>query len=72
MRISAAGQITIPKGLRERSGLNAGVEAEVVPIEHGLLTRKREGTEHPVDRIAGILVGRGMDVDAYINEIRSR
>ena len=72
MRISAAGQITIPKDLRERFGLNAGVEVEVVPIEDGLLIRKREAAEHPVDRIAGILGGQGMDVDAYIEEIRGR
>lgn len=72
MRIAAAGQITIPKELRERFGLNEGVEVEVVPIEGGLLIRKREAAEHPVDRVAGILGGRGMDVDAYIEEIRGR
>ena len=72
MRISAAGQITIPRDLRERFGLNEGVEVDFVPIEHGLLIRKREAAGHPVDRIAGILGGREMDVDAYIEEIRGR
>ena len=72
MRISAAGQVTIPKDLRERFGLNEGVEVEVVPVDDGLLIRKRGVAEHPVDRIAGILGGRGMDVDAYIEEIRGR
>ena len=72
MRISAAGQITIPKDLRERFGLNPGVELDFVPTQNGLLTRKREASEHPVDRIAGILGGQGMDIDAYIEEIRGQ
>ena len=72
MRISADGQITIPKDLRERYGLNPGVEVDFVPTQNGLLIRKREAAEHPVDRIAGILGGQGMDVDAYIEEIRGR
>ena len=72
MRISASGQITIPKDLRERFGLDHNVEVEVVPTEDGLLLRKLEVAEHPVDRVTGILGGRGMDVDAYIEEIRGR
>ena len=35
MRISERGQITIPKALRERFGLNQNVEVEVVPTERG-------------------------------------
>ena len=72
MRVSERGQITIPKALRERFGLNHNVEVEVVPTEKGLLIRKRAAAEHPVDRVYGILGGRGMDVDAYIEEIRGR
>ena len=71
MRISERGQITIPKALRERFGLNQNVEVEVVPTERGLLIRKRAAAEHPVDRIAGILTG-DWDVDEYIEEIRGR
>ena len=70
MRISERGQITIPKALRERFGLNQNVEVEVVPTEQGLLIQKR-AAEHPVDRIAGILTG-DWDVDEYIEEIRGR
>ena len=51
MRISERGQITIPKALRERFGLNQNVEVEVVPTERGLLIQKRAAAEHPVDRI---------------------
>ena len=72
MRISERGQITIPKHLRDQFGLSHNVEVEMVLTEHGLLIRKRSGANHPVDRIRGILGGRGMDVDAYIEEIRGR
>ena len=71
MRISERGQITIPKALRDRYGLNRDVEVEVVPTEKGLLIQKRAGAEHPVDRVAGILTG-DWDVDEYIEEIRGR
>ena len=72
MRISERGQITIPKALRDRYGLNRDVEVEVVPTDKGLLIQKRAVAEHPVDRVYGILDGQGMDVDAYIEEIRGR
>ena len=71
MRISERGQITIPKPLRDRYGMNHNVEVEVTPIDEGLLIRKRTTAEHPVDRIAGILDGSfEEEVDEYIEEIR--
>ena len=76
MRISERGQITIPKHLRERFGMNHNVEVEITPTEKGLLLRKRKAAEHPVDRIAGILdkdaLGVGVSVDDYIREVRGR
>ena len=72
MRISERGQITIPKHLRDRFGLNRNVEVEVVPTERGLLIQKRAAAQHPVDRVYGILGGQGIDVDAYIEEVRGR
>ena len=51
MRISERGQITIPKHLRERFGMNHNVEVEISPTEQGLLIRKRTTAEHPVDRV---------------------
>ena len=71
MRITAGGRITIPEALRDRFGLNHGVEVEIIPIEQGLLVRKKAAVEHPVDRISGILHG-GFDVDDYIEEVRGR
>ncbi len=39
MRITAKGQVTIPQELRERFGLGAGTEVEVVAAEDGALVR---------------------------------
>ena len=72
MRISERGQITIPKHLRERFGLNQNVEVEISPTEQGLLISKRSVALHPVDRIAGILDGSDFHVDEYIEDIRGR
>ena len=76
MRISERGQITIPKHLRERFGMNHNVEVEITPTEQGLLIRKKASAEHPVDRIYGILgsgaLGEGVSIDDFINEIRGR
>ena len=76
MRISERGQITIPKSLKDLFGMNHNVEVEITPTERGLLIQKRTATEHPGDRISGILdrrpLGNGVAVDDYINEIRGR
>ena len=71
MRISERGQITIPKALRDRFGMNHNVEIEITPTRTGLLIHKRTGAEHPVDRVYGIL-GHGGDTDEYLEEIRGR
>ena len=76
MRISPRGQITIPKHLRERFGLDQNVEVEVTPTSEGLLIRRRAEGQRPVDRVYGILgpdaLGKGISVDEYIEEIRGR
>ena len=76
MHISERGQITIPKSLRARFGLHHNVEIEISPTENGLLIRKKTSSDHPVDRVYGILgrgaLGRGVSVDDYIEEIRGR
>ncbi len=72
MRISERGQITIPKHLRDRFGMNQNVEVEITPTDNGLLIRKRTTEVHPVDRIVGILDGADFDIDQYIEDIRGR
>ena len=71
MRISKRGQITIPKRLRDQSGLSQDAEVEITPTARGLLIQKKSAAEHPVDRVRGILDGI-CDVDEYLEEIRGR
>ena len=71
MRISERGQVTIPKPLRDRFGMNPNVEVEITATENGLLIRKRTAAKHPVDRIHGIVPGRGR-TDDYVEAIRGR
>ena len=71
MRISERGQITIPKSLRDRYGMNRNVEIEITATEKGLLIQKRTAGKHPVERVYGILGGGG-NSDDYIEEIRGR
>ena len=71
MRISERGQITIPKPLRDRFGMNPDVDVEITPTEHGLLIQKRTTARHPVERVYGVL-GRSGSSDDYIEEIRGR
>ena len=77
MKISERGQITIPKRLRDRLGINPQVEVEVIEAQDGLLIRKSSGSAHPVDRLFGILKsqplpGGASSVDEYIEDIRGR
>ena len=71
MRISERGQITIPKALRDRFGMNHNVEVEMTPTPEGLLIHKRTATRHPVERVYGLLDGGG-STDEYLEEIRGR
>lgn len=71
MKISERGQITIPKPLRDRFGMNPNVEVEITPTEQGLLIQKRTAARHPVDRVYAVL-GRGGNTDDLIEKIRGR
>ena len=71
MHISERGQITIPKKLRDRFGMNHNVEVEITPTRNGLLIHKRTAAKHPVERVYAIL-GRGGSTDDYLEEIRGR
>ncbi len=71
MKISERGQITIPKPLRKRFGLQRNVEIELVPLKNGLLIQKRSHGRHPVDEVLGILK-HPSDTNRYIEEVRGR
>ena len=70
MRISETGQITIPKALRERFGLDHDAHVEIIATDQGLLIRRKETPLHPVDRAAGILDGAEFGIDEYVEVIR--
>lgn len=71
MKISERGQITIPKSIRDRFGLQKDVEVEIVATNTGILLRKRSRAEHPVDKVVGIL-NRPSDTNSYIDKVRGR
>jgi len=71
MKISERGQITIPKALRDRFGLQMNVEVECMPTKDGILLQKRSRSKHPVDLVFGIL-NKPSDTDKYIEEVRGK
>ena len=71
MRISERGQVTIPKGLRDRFGMSHDVEVEMTPTPKGILIHKRTAAEHPVGRVYALL-GNGGNTDEYLEQIRGR
>lgn len=75
--ISSKGQITVPKGVRERYALLPGTEVEFELRDDGALLRKRRGESHPIWDAIGSLKdswrwpkGISHTVDAYIDYVR--
>jgi AbrB family looped-hinge helix DNA binding protein len=75
--ISSKGQITVPKGVRERYALLPGTEVEFELRDDGALLRKRRGERHPIWDAIGSLKdswrwpkGVAHTVDAYIDYVR--
>jgi len=69
--MSERGQVTIPKVLRYRLGLNENVEIDLLPVKEGLLIQKRSRGKHPVDSVLGVLKRPG-NTNRYIEEVRGR
>lgn len=67
--VSEKGQVTIPKALRERLGLEPG---QVLDFEEdqGRLVARKVFAEDPIDAVFGILGGEGPTTDEFITEIR--
>ncbi len=70
MKISERGQITIPKKIRGKYGLESEVEVEFVEID-GTIQLRKKSMIHPVDKVVGTL-NSPKDTDKYIEEIRGR
>jgi antitoxin PrlF len=60
-RVTERGQITIPKGLRDRLGIEPGTVLEF-NAEGGRLVARKAGTRDPVDVVYGVIdLPRGTD-----------
>lgn len=67
--VSEKGQVTIPKQLRDRLGIEAGQELEFTSEEGRLVARKVQHRS-PVEAVYGVLELPGGDVDAFLDEVR--
>ena len=72
MKVGERGQITIPKHLRQRYGLEANAEVELVEIEGRLVLRKKLNDDCAIDEFAGVLGRRGQRSDELLEELRGR
>ncbi len=70
MKISERGQVTVPKSIRGKYGLNTNVQVEFVEI-NGEIHLCKKNAIHPIDKVTGIL-NAPSDTDIYIEEIRGR
>ena len=71
MKLTSKGQLTIPKKLREKFGLGANADVDVVADGNTLRIVKRRGAVSPVDKVYGILKRR-TSTDKLIEAIRGR
>ena len=68
--ISAKGQITVPKAVRDKLGLRPGAQVEFELTAEGALLRKgHHGGVRAVDRVMGILK-REAPTDSLIADMR--
>jgi AbrB family looped-hinge helix DNA binding protein len=80
MRVTVKGQVTIPKDIRDKLGIEPGSEVEFVPDERGARLRvlKSDPTRHELekqfeewlDSVAGTVDLHGMTTDEYMEWIR--
>jgi AbrB family looped-hinge helix DNA binding protein len=74
MRITSKGQVTIPQELRERLGLGAGTEVEVVAVDDGALVRPASGPRSRGDALVAALRDRadtGLRADEILRMTRT-
>lgn len=67
--VSEKGQVTIPKQVRDKLGLRAGVVIEFETRDGLLIGRKHSGRS-PLDAVYGILAP--FDVDKALEEMRGK
>lgn len=74
MKISERGQITLPKKIRTRYGLNPNTEIEIVEIKQQIVIRKKNSRELPLTAVRGVLRGHatGKSTDQILENLRGR
>jgi len=74
MKISERGQITLPKRIRTRYGLQAHTEVEIVEIDQHIVLRKKPSRELPLGAVRGILRGHasGKSTEQILENLRGR
>jgi AbrB family looped-hinge helix DNA binding protein len=72
MRMTSKGQVTIPLELRERYGLGAGTEVEVIATEGGALIRPASPRSRGHELVAQLRdrADGGLDADAVLRLTR--
>lgn len=68
MRVSERGQITIPKKLRERLGLDHNVEVDMQATGDGLLIRKKDPEQPAKKAAADRTWNEPFDLEAFLND----
>jgi len=69
--LSEKGQVTVPKGCRDRLGLRAGTVLDFIVMEGKLVGAKMDPMD-PIHKWRGkCVIPNGRSVDAYIEEARS-
>ncbi|MBI2082798.1 MAG: AbrB/MazE/SpoVT family DNA-binding domain-containing protein [Deltaproteobacteria bacterium] len=70
MNITTKGQVTIPKEIRDKYGLDEGVEVDFID-EEGIVKLIKKGTSSPIDKVYGILKSKERS-DDVVEELRGR
>ena len=69
MRVTEQGQVTIPKLLRDRFGLDCGAEVEITATEDGILIRKCDEAENRNAKSEFEAVYESIDCDDPIERV---
>ena len=71
--MTSKGQITIPLALRERYGLSAGADVEVIATADGALVRPAPARSRGIELVAALRdrADGGLDADAVLRLTRS-
>jgi AbrB family looped-hinge helix DNA binding protein len=72
MRMTSKGQVTIPLELRERYGLRAGTEVDIIATADGALIRPATPRSRGLERVAHLRdrADGGLDADAVLRLTR--